>query len=742
MFARFQRSVTSKHGLATVLSLLVVAMLTGFWLSSALADTLGPQQNISNDSTQDLSPTIAQDPQGNLHAVWDAGSGGSRTVRYVKGTWNGSGYSFGASVQLASVGTYGYSTPSIAVSPNGTVMATWSNSGGTLQGQTWNSSQSQPSGSPASIMPGIQSSVSADPSNRFHIVANGNFAVQYCQFENGSCTDQESFSPNASNRPHVAADSNGNIHVVWDQNNGILYRSRPAGGAFGGIETLSSTGNFASIAPDGRGSVHIAYSANFVIQYCQRTFGQPCTNQHTLQAGSSDLAPSVGATSDGIPFVAFRDSGQGLFWYDTREGGNWGGTRVLSNSAPSNLFVSARPYSNRFSIVWSGSFQIQHIFDTVSGTIPPPITATPVTVGPPAIGSLVLNNGNPYSGPTATARITATGGQATSYTLTVNGQTVSSGAFAPDGSGGQTVTFALPAAPSCQAVTVVATLSGPGGSSSPVSATTTYIAGVQATAVAVNPHLPSDTRPVGNVGPGAVVTNYGDPGFTRERYAFVYIDATSGECSGLNGYFLGHPTDTVSSVTDPRWQTLTYIAPVINLPPSVTNGQTFNFKVFLRDGAGNITTNGIPASITYDITPPTVTAGSNPVPTTPGPPPSDIAQLNLASIQATDTIYQQVRTQPYWGVSVLVTTQPTVDSGDPAWDQYGTVNPGVLGSTLNWNLYFANTTQPPAPGKPYYVHLRFVDGAGNVASTVINSGPVTPQAFTSRTIQFLPLVAH
>ncbi len=341
--------------------------------------TVAAAQNVSTDAAQSLHPRVAQDPAGNVHVVWDSVDGTARVVRYAKGTWNGSGYAFAASSVLADVKGYGYSSPSVAVAPNGTVMVGWSQSDG-LRVKSWSSGAGQPSGNAVLLGSGIQSSISADNASRFHIAWNGNYEVQYCQFENGGCSYRDAFSTNAANRPDVAADSNGGVHIGWDRGNGILYRNRPSGGGFGSIQTLDNGGNYPQIAADGQGNVHIVWSRDFNIQYCRRTLTSGCGNGHVTNVGN-DIQPSVGATQDGNVVIAFAVSDKQAINADIFEQGAWSGARSLAGGAVSPD-VSARSYSNRLSAVWSGNYEIQHAFIAV-GNVPPPPSPSPTPAPEP-----------------------------------------------------------------------------------------------------------------------------------------------------------------------------------------------------------------------------------------------------------------------------------------------------------------------------------------------------------------------
>src|SRR4051794_9933222 len=128
-----------RTGTAAATIFLTLLAILGYAISPVQAATLGPVQNVSHDAGDSIVPRVAQDPDGNVHVIWDSGENGSASHRilYAKGTWNGSDYSFGSSSVVADLGSFQYGTPNIAVAPNGTVMAAWSD--GKLRIKTWNS---------------------------------------------------------------------------------------------------------------------------------------------------------------------------------------------------------------------------------------------------------------------------------------------------------------------------------------------------------------------------------------------------------------------------------------------------------------------------------------------------------------------------------------------------------------------------------------------------------------------------
>lgn len=338
---------------AALLALLVPTMLLG--ASIGQAATILPVQNATGDAENSLVPRGAQDPAGNLHLVWDTNDG-SRKVAYRKGVWNGNGYNFGPVAILADLGSFQYSSPAIAIAPNGTAMAAWS-SGFQLNIRTWNSRDAQPGGTGTQIMPGFDANIGVDAASRFHIVANGDFQIQYCQWENNGCTRQDAFARDRNARPDVAVDINGGVHVVTAGGGTINYFNRPAGGNWAS-STLAGGGNAPQIAADGQGNVHAVWSQDYNIEYCRVANGT-CTSDRKTFDGQSDLSPSIGATRSGNLVVAFYNSDPGFrrLWINTRENGVWSNSiEVADASVPVDM--TTRPYSNRISAIWSLNYDI------------------------------------------------------------------------------------------------------------------------------------------------------------------------------------------------------------------------------------------------------------------------------------------------------------------------------------------------------------------------------------------------
>lgn len=352
MKLRYWLSTRLSAAIVVFVILGIVAMTLS---STGRAANYLPVQNVSQDGAPSLLPRVAQDPAGNIHIVWDS-TEGSRVVRWRKGTWNGSRYDFGPSFVIANVGSFQYSTPSIGISRDGTVLVAWSNNF-QLSARKWNMNDAQPGGTEFKIMPGFDANIVADSNNRFHIVANGEFYVQYCELVGTGCAKRDFFSRDQNATPDVTVDKDNGVHLVW-AGQGIRYRARPAGGEWGNIEVIGG-GNVPGITADGQGSVHIVWSQDYNVQYCRKGITQPntgCAERFTGDA-SQDLAPSIGATRSGNLMFAFFDNNFKRLWANTREGGRWSPTTDVAGG-PTRPDVTSRPYSNRISVVWSVDYDI------------------------------------------------------------------------------------------------------------------------------------------------------------------------------------------------------------------------------------------------------------------------------------------------------------------------------------------------------------------------------------------------
>ena len=358
-------------------SLVLLAAIVG--TTAVQAYTIVPQRNVSEDGNNSVKPRVAQDPQGNVHVVWDSAEGG-RKVMYSKGTWNGTSYDFTRKQLVADVGGFQYSAPNIFVAPNNQAMIAWSD--GTLKVKTFDVNAGPPTGAGTPLGGGINPTVSADYSNNFHIVWDGDFQVQYCEFANNACVFRQSLDASeGSLRPDIAIDDTNNVHVLWEGDNEARYRTRVAGsGAPLGPTEDIGRGNFGGLAVDGTGAIHIVRSNEYNAVYCRKSLGGPCVDERKFDF-AADLEPSVGASRGGTVLVVFRDDDNDVLVINALENGVWSTSKEFASST-TQVDLTQRTYASRFSVVWSRDFDIYHGgFATVAL---PCDTQTGTSAAPPA----------------------------------------------------------------------------------------------------------------------------------------------------------------------------------------------------------------------------------------------------------------------------------------------------------------------------------------------------------------------
>lgn len=683
------------------------------------AASVGPVQNVSQDPADSLVPRIAQDPNGNIHVVWDTTENNVRKVRWRKGTWNGSSYNFGPSVVIAEMGSYGYARPNIAVAPNGTVLAAWSKDF-KMYVQSWNMNDAQPSGTPVEIMPGFDASIGADSNNQFHIVGNGDFFVQYCHWNGSSCIKRDAFSQNLNANPDLVIDSNNGVHVVWT-GQGIRYRYRPAGTEWNNIEQLTTGGNMSNIAADGQGGVHIVWSQDYNIQYCRKTTAG-CTDRRSFDAGD-DLSPSVGATPSGSVVVMFYETVNKRMWTAVRENGNWGNPQNIAEG-PTRPDLTARTYVNRVSAVWSLSYEISLVTVGVAGPppTPTPVPATPTPVPPtptpipPVTGSLTVNGGLPFTNQASVeVSITRTSSiPATSYSIADDADPGTPAATFTDPS--MTMPFTLNVADGqCRAHAVTAKLAGSVGVSPAFNDTIIYDPSAKGDVTAQNPNSPLN-QPLNAIGNALVPT--GERAYTRVERLTIMINRPAEECSGLKRYAILAHAAPVPASDSTAWKDVPpegYISALIQFNASAGQG-TYQFDVYLEDQIGNVTATPYTTSIIYDTEAPTIT-GERTGLSTSSSPKGGIAAVTVGSRTVNDNLYPGAgEGQEYWGSWVVVKQTAAGAPTNEEWDRYGQIVPGPVPDQLTWNMAYGmvDSFQPSS----YTVYIRLLDGAGNGSETL------------------------
>jgi hypothetical protein len=235
-----------------------------------------------------------------------------------------------------------------------------------------------------------------------------------------------------------------------------------------------------------------------------------------------------------------------------------------------------------------------------------------------------------------------------------------------------------------------------------------------------------------------------DPDYTRNPAFYYRFTQEPAPCAGLKSYQLesNSPTSPTPFPNVVEGST-NYGAP--NTSPDA-NGvgwpeQTLEANLTLTDIVDNV--ESFSKAVTYDDDPPVLGAGGIVTFTT-----SVSTNLSLVPIQfdasVTDDGYTNAApaNKKYWGVWVVATNSPTMPSAQ-VFAQYGKAHILDAGATSLKGVNLTNDSPDMRTGGTRYVHLRFLDGAGNYSVAGITSPPITlTEPFVDGTRIYMPLVSN
>lgn len=241
--------------------------------------TFSAPKNISNDSSDSGSPTVAADSNGNIYVVWENDSG-VLGISFSRSTDGGANFS---APVILSTNTGGSVSPQIAVDRNGNVNLAWEDDIGMTSDVTFarSSDHGATFSAPKSLSLNVGNSNSVQVAVDFNGNINavwendspGNFDIFFSRSTDGglnfSTPQNVSNSPGLSRTPQLALDSGGNINVLWADNappnssTDIFYaRSANGGTSFSTPQNLSSNAGFSanpSLAIDPGGNINAVW---------------------------------------------------------------------------------------------------------------------------------------------------------------------------------------------------------------------------------------------------------------------------------------------------------------------------------------------------------------------------------------------------------------------------------------------------------------------------------------------------
>ncbi|HYF64135.1 MAG TPA: hypothetical protein VD886_15035 [Herpetosiphonaceae bacterium] len=242
--------------------------------------------------------------------------------------------------------------------------------------------------------------------------------------------------------------------------------------------------------------------------------------------------------------------------------------------------------------------------------------------------------------------------------------------------------------------------------------------------------------------------NGGDPGYTRASIFAYSFGQEPGTCSGIKSY----QVETYNMAPSPMPSLVDGFAPFnpFNANPD-TNGigypeQTVIANLVLTDSLG--TKAEFTKTIIFDDDPPVLSPGGSV-----SFPDGASTNITLVPLQITATVTDDGYTnsapitQKYWGVWVVATKSQTLPE-PKVFAQYGKVHkvePGT-GSVEGVNLTNSYNQESPTPAMrtagPRYIHIRFIDGAGNYTNAGLTSPAITLNTpFVDGTKTYVPVVA-
>jgi hypothetical protein len=263
-----------------------------------------------------------------------------------------------------------------------------------------------------------------------------------------------------------------------------------------------------------------------------------------------------------------------------------------------------------------------------------------------------------------------------------------------------------------------------GGGGTPFSDNIQVDSEVQASVRITNPHL--DGQPNTGGAPGA---QDGDPRYTRDLQFYLGIDGPA-ECSGLQNFSVQGGSN--GAIADNSY------ADVVQLPGGSTPAAR-DVNVTVTDKIGN--SENYQATMIFDSGPPTLVMTSNPTVTMPLSTTNIIVPLSFQNITVNDATYGTQgenldQGERFWGVWIANSRTSTAPTDPDRWSPVE-VPTHASDFTIDWSL-FGNLGDQANPTGDYYVFVRFLDGAGNPTTAVIQTAKITLESdFTMPTL-YLP----
>ena len=558
--------------------------------------------------------------------------------------------------------------------------------------------------------------------------------------------------------PAAVATSDGNIHVAFLGNSGDVVRYSICGGATWQSSTDIGSGKMKQlhITTDGS-TIYAMYSAQ-PGNYHNVYFRQGGNGQWT-----SPVMLSSGGSYDENPFPYYDRSLNTLFAFWSSGSGtsntrvvvreyvpNVGFGEVVSLGGVAVQWPKAAGTLGAVSVVWED--KVTRTYDarlrTGTGIFTGPTPTPQPTVAPtivPVDFAFNRSTASPTSEELVGFTITQPQGSPNQMRYSLTPFTADNGALAwQDLPGGVTAFNVNTSAAilNCSVTVYAQVRNSVNGAVSPVRSVSTVVDQEIQSQVTLAPleFYPGQGTIIGQ--PNAPVGI--DPNYTRNSAFYYRFTQEPAPCAGLKTYQLesnspSSPTPFPNVVEG----STTYGSPNTSADANGVGWpeQTLEANLTLTDKVDNVESFSQP--VTYDDDPPVLGAGGS-ITFTSGL----TTNLSLVPIQfdasVTDDglINSAPANRKYRGVWIVATNSPTLPSPQ-VFAQYGKAHILDAGATSLNGVNLTNDSTGMRQSGTRYVHMRFLDGAGNYSVAGVTSAPITlSDPFVDGTRSYMPIIAH
>jgi len=375
---------------------LMIAAVGLFLFAQSARAEWAPAKRLTWNSGSSEAPAVAVDSWGNIHVVWadDTPNPDEPEIYYKKSADGGTNWSANRRLTWNSGKSV---NPSIAVDPSGSLHVVWQDDtpgNGDIYylsspdgGTTWTTAQRISWTAAVSQAPAIAVDLWGNLHLLWYDFAPGNYEIYHKSSTNGgadwSKNQRLTWTAGWSGHPAIVIDSALNPHAVWSDespgNSEIYYKSSLDGGASWSFNQRltwnSGISQAPAIAVSSSGALHVAWwdntPGNAEIYYKKSTTGGSTwtANKRLTRSSADSQSPAVAVDSSGDPHLVWWDSkpGNAEIYYATGTSGGsaWSpGTRLTWSSGNSYGPAIVLDYMSNIHVVWydntAGNYEVYY----------------------------------------------------------------------------------------------------------------------------------------------------------------------------------------------------------------------------------------------------------------------------------------------------------------------------------------------------------------------------------------------